>query len=317
MRDRILGYLRDSEFVSGESMADELGISRTAVWKHVNSLKAMGYDIESVKNKGYRLVSSPDKPISEEVTRDLGTEIIGSEVRYLPTIDSTNILGKELARSKIPEGCVIVADEQTMGRGRKNRSWSSPKGGLWFSVILYPDLPPERGMLVTMMTSISVAEAVKELTGIDPVIKWPNDLLIKGKKVCGILTELDAEMDRIESSVIGIGINVNNEIDPDLADIGTSLKNVSGKVVSRVDLIRSVLKHMDENYGSIRRGDHDSIRSRWLELSRITGRKIRHTGPKGIRTGTVLDIDDSGCIIMKIGGGSERIVSGDVEYLDD
>ncbi|MGA1873395.1 MAG: biotin--[acetyl-CoA-carboxylase] ligase [Thermoplasmatota archaeon] len=316
MRERILEILRDGSFVSGEAIAEELGISRTAVWKHIHSLKDLGYEIESIRNRGYRLVSSPDIPIAEEITRELGTEIIGSEIEFFPTIDSTNISGKEKARSRVSEGSVIVSEVQTRGRGRKQRTWSSPKGGLWFSIVLYPEIPPERGMLVTMMASISVAEAVEEVAGIRPVIKWPNDLLVKGKKLCGILTEIDAEIDRIDSSVIGIGINVNNDIEPELMQTATSLKIETGTKISRVDLLRSILVRMDVNYRSLKDKEHDMIRSRWMDRSNIRGRKIRHTGERGINIGKVIDIDGSGCLIIETEVGRERIVSGDVEYLD-
>ncbi len=316
MKQRTLELLKPNEFVSGEAIASELDISRTAVWKHIRSLKQLGYDIETVKNRGYRLISSPDLLLAEEVGRDLDTKIIGNEIEYHSRIGSTNTRGKELARKKVQEGMVIVAEEQTEGRGRKQRQWSSPEGGLWFSVILYPDLPPDKGMLVTMMTSISVAKGIEETTGITPLIKWPNDLLLDGKKICGILTELDAELDRIESLVVGIGINVNNRIDIELKDIAMNLETNLGKPVSRVDLLRSILRSMDSYYELLKRGDHDRIRDKWTELSRMVGRKISVVGERDRSEGTVLRIDDSGCIILETKTGQKRIVSGDIRYLD-
>ena len=212
MRARILSLLEGDDLVSGGEIADRLGVSRTAVWKHIQSLQKLGYGIDSVSNKGYRLISRPDTPIPEEILPDLGTDVIGKEVRFFPRTTSTNLIAKGMLGEDPTEGIVIAADIQTAGRGRLKRRWSSPQGGLWFSVILYPGIPPERGMILTMASSVAVYRAIKETCGVETVIKWPNDLLVGGKKVCGILTELDAEMDRINSGDIWIGINVNNEL---------------------------------------------------------------------------------------------------------
>jgi len=182
MKDKILFLLNDGDFVSGEKLAERLDVSRTAIWKQIKTLKSLGYEIESIKNKGYRLVSRPDIPFAEEITSGLNTKIIGKEVHYFKSLSSTNVFGKKLVEDGVPEGAIVVADVQTSGRGRKDRKWSSPMGGLWFSVVLYPHIPPHHGMLVTMMSSVSITQGIKELTGLSPVIKWPNDLLLNGKK---------------------------------------------------------------------------------------------------------------------------------------
>ena len=170
-------------------------------------------------------------------------------------------------------------------------------------------------MLMTMMSSISVSQGIEKITGTRPMIKWPNDLLLNGKKVCGILTELDAEIDLIKYSVVGIGINVNNELERDLEDIATTLKRESGEKVSRVELLRSILRSMDTNYEMLKRGDHEEIRERWTELSNIKGRRILVKGERETLEGTVIDVDESGCIILDTEKGQKRIVSGDVQYL--
>jgi BirA family biotin operon repressor/biotin-[acetyl-CoA-carboxylase] ligase len=255
MKDKLLSLL-SNDFISGERLARNLGVSRTAVWKQISSLKKSGYEIESIKNKGYRLISRPDTPFSEEVISGLSTDVVGREVHYFDKISSTNYFAKQLANKGAQDGTMVVADVQTKGRGRKDRAWSSPFGGLWFSVILYPRIPPERGMLVTMTVSVAVAQAIEEITGLRPVIKWPNDLLLKGKKVCGILTELDAEMDKINYMVVGIGINVNNEMDKELRDMAISLKQIVGQV-PRVKLLRSVIKYLDNNYSKLNSGYFD------------------------------------------------------------
>ena len=316
MRARILSLLEGEDLVSGEEIADRLGVSRTAVWKQIRSLQKLGYGVDSERNKGYRLISRPDTPIPEEILPGLGTDVVGIDLRFFPRTPSTNLIAKGMLGEDPTEGTVIAADIQTDGRGRLRRRWSSPQGGLWFSIILFPGIPPERGMILTMASSVAVYRAVKETCNIETVIKWPNDLLVNGKKVCGILTELDAEMDRINSAVIGIGVNVNNELEEDLREIATSLKMETGSDVSRVPLLRSILIHLDDLYGSVRTGDHDKIREEWFEHSNIIGRRIEVTGPRGTIDGTVSDVDGSGCLILDTGGGTKRIVAGDIRYLD-
>jgi BirA family transcriptional regulator, biotin operon repressor / biotin---[acetyl-CoA-carboxylase] ligase len=315
MRVEILKLLGDGGFVSGEYIAEHLGVSRTAVWKQIKSLQNLGYEIESVKNKGYRLVSRPDSPIAEEVTLGLDTQVIGKDIYYFKSLPSTNLFAKKLVKDGVEEGAIVVSDIQLSGRGRKSRNWFSPEGGLWFSVVLYPHIPPERGMLLTMASSVAIVQGIKETTDLHPVIKWPNDLLINGKKVCGILTELDAEMDCINHTVVGIGINVNNQLSEDLQGTATSLIQETGSRVSRVKLLRSILKCFDENYSRLISGDYDFIRDSWFSHANIIGRNIRVHGEKAILKGVVSSVDESGCLILDTKDGSVRVVSGDVEYL--
>lgn len=315
MRVEILKILSDAGFVSGEYIAKHLGVSRTAVWKQIKSLQNMGYEIESIKNKGYRLVSRPDIPIAEEVTLGLDTKVIGKDIYYFKSLPSTNLFAKKLVIDGVKEGAIVVSDIQLNGRGRKSRTWFSPEGGLCFSVVLYPHIPPERSMLLTMASSVAIVQGIKETTGLYPVIKWPNDLLINGKKVCGILTELDAEMDCINYTIIGIGINVNNQLSEDLQEKATSLIQEVGSRVSRVKLLRSILKCFDENYSRLISGDYDFIRDSWFSHANIIGRNIRVHGEKTILKGVVSSVDKSGCLILDTKDGSVRVVSGDVEYL--
>jgi len=315
MRDKILHLLNSSDFVSGEKLAENLNVSRTSIWKQIKILKELGYKIESVKNKGYKLISRPSTPIVEEVTFRLDTKIIGKEVHYFKSLPSTNVFGKKLIKDGSPEGTVVIADVQTSGRGRKHRRWLSPEGGLWFSVILYPHIPPHYGMLVTMVSSVSIVQGINNVTGISPIIKWPNDLLLNGKKVCGILTELDAEIDRINYTIVGIGINVNNSIDEKLQKTAISLIQKSKYKISRVELLRSILKCMDENYRKFISGNFGDIRKLWFSYSNVVGKWIRVRGENTVIEGIVTDIDESGCLILDTMDGITRIVSGDVEYL--
>lgn len=261
------------------------------------------------------MISRPDTPFVKEVISGLDTKIVGKDLYYFETINSTNLFAKKLAKEGAEEGVVVVADVQSSGRGRKNRTWSSPKGGLWFSTVLYPKISPQRGMLITMASSIAVAQGIKEITGINPVIKWPNDLSINGKKVCGILTEIDAEIDSINYTVVGIGINVNNELEKELQKTATTLKQEIGTQVPKVELLKSIIKSFDENYNRLILGDYDFIRDSWLSYSNIIGKKIKVQDEETVTTGKVTDIDDSGCLILNTKNGNVRIVSGDVKYL--
>jgi BirA family biotin operon repressor/biotin-[acetyl-CoA-carboxylase] ligase len=245
----------------------------------------------------------------------LDTKIIGRNIYHFETIGSTNLFAKKLVKEGAEEGVVVVADVQSDGRGRKNRTWSSPEGGLWFSIVLYPKISPQRVMLITMASSIAVAQGIEEITGISPVIKWPNDLLINEKKVCGILTEIDAEIDSINYTVVGIGINVNNKPEKELQKTATTLKQEIGIQVPKVELLKSILKSFDEKYSRLTSGDYDFIRDSWLSYSNIIGKKIQVQDEETVTTGKVTDIDGSGCLILNTKNGNVRIVSGDVKYL--
>lgn len=315
MNDKIISLLKKDEFVSGEVLAEKLGISRTAIWKQIRSLRDMGYEIESIKNKGYRLVLRPDIPLPEEIKSGLDTKIIGKDVLYFKKIDSTNLYCKKLVNDSDDEGIVVVADIQENGRGRKSRMWSSLSGGLWFSIILRPEIPPQNAMILTMAASVSIVEAIKENTGLKSVIKWPNDVLINGKKVCGILTELDAEMDKINYAIVGIGINVNNFINKDLQNIASSLKNESKKYISRVDLLKNVISNFDRNYSYVKSSDYKKIRDIWFSNANIIGKKVKVNREKDIVIGIVSDVDETGCLILNTNNGLEKIVTGDVIFL--
>jgi len=291
MKLDIIHLLDDKDFISGELISKKLNISRTAVWKKIQNLKKLGYNIESVKNRGYRLISKPDIPLSEEVLFELNTNIVGKNVHYFRSLESTNLFAKELIKKNAEEGTIVVADIQTKGRGRKDRSWFSPEGGLWFSVILYPNIPTQYAMLITMATSISIVQAIKELTGLSAVIKWPNDLLLEGKKICGILTELDAELDRINYSVVGVGINVNNVLEDELCNKANSIFNIYNSKISRVDLLRLIIKYLDVNYAKLISNDYNYIRELWFENTDIIGRNVRLKLEKYEIEGIVIDID--------------------------
>ena len=216
MREHLLAMLKESDdFVSGQELCGKLSVSRTAIWKAINSLKEAGYVIEAVRNRGYRLVSCPDVLLSDEIQSRLETKWFGRKISYFDVIDSTNSEIKRQAEKEFIPGMLAIAEKQTLGRGRKERHWESPaKTGIWMSFAVKPDLPPYKASMITLVTALAVAKAIKDVTGLNTEIKWPNDIVIGSRKVVGILTEMSAEMTTINYVVIGIGINVNMESFP-------------------------------------------------------------------------------------------------------
>ncbi len=261
------------------------------------------------------MTSRSDFSFSNQFIKELNTKIIGKNIYHFKTIDSTNLYAKKLVKKGTPEGTVVIADTQLKGRGRKERSWSSPPGGLWFSVILYPDVHPEQAMLITMTAAVSIAQAVKKVTYLDPEIKWPNDIIIKNKKLCGILTELESEMDLIKYAVIGIGINVNNKINADLHDIAISIKEAKGVSISCINLFHEILKKFDYHYQQFITKKYENIRKIWFYFSKIIGKKIEVQDNSNVISGNVNDIDENGHLILNTIKGKVRISSGDIKYL--
>ena len=237
---------------------------------------------------------------------------IGRDVIRYDSVPSTNELAKELARRDAPEGVVVVSEVQSKGRGRKDRHWSSQRGGLYFSMILYPDIVPDMAMLVTMSTSMAVSQSLKEL-GIDATIKWPNDLLIRGKKVAGILTELSAQEGKVSYMVVGVGINVSNILPKDLKDIATSLKDEMGIEIDKELLFDTVLENMDLFYSYLIEGQHEFIRESWLRMSNIVGKRVTVRENETQKTGTVKGIDHKGRLILLSQGREYTMVTGDVD----
>ncbi|MFO8078595.1 MAG: biotin--[acetyl-CoA-carboxylase] ligase [Thermoplasmatota archaeon] len=314
-REQILILLKKHTIISGEDIAEKLNISRTAVWKHIQQLKTKGYHIQSIKHKGYQLSSVPNHPIGEEVSIGLNTKIIGKNIHYFSSLPSTNSYAKTITKNKKAEGTVIIAGEQTAGRGRKKRTWHAKQGGLYFSIILHPNLPPQRAMIVTMAASIAVVEAINAITKEKAVIKWPNDVLIDGKKICGVLTEIDAEMDSIHYLIIGIGINVNNPIDPSLASIATNLKTITHSTINLAELLQHILNCFDQLYQHITKSEYDYIKKQWLSHTNIIGKTIQIQKEKTILKGTAIGITETGSLLIKTKKGEKQIVTGDVEYL--
>src|SRR5476651_572512 len=249
---KILSALRaNPDGVSGAELADQLGISRAAVWARIEELRQAGYDIEAGPHFGYRLVSSPDALHADDLLARLGKiKVIGRDIRVFQETTSTNDIVEKLARDGVKEGVVVFAESQTKGRGRLGRKWISPAHkGLWFSILLPPDLRPQETTQLTVASATALRRAIQTETGLKPEIKWPNDILIGGKKVAGILTELSAELDKIRYVILGIGIDVNldaNEFPAELKKMATSLKIETGGAVERAELATAILRELDK-----------------------------------------------------------------------
>ncbi len=315
----ILKFLREKEYVSGEVLAQKLGISRVAVWKQIQKLKNMGYKITPDQNLGYCLISRPDLLLPQEIQRGLSTNYIGKEIYYFPELKSTNIMAKEKALHRaegMDEGTLIIAEKQSAGKGRLGREWFSPAGGIWLSIILYPQLFPSYISRITLMTAVAVVKAIKICTQIESQIKWPNDILINEKKLCGILTEMNAELDIINWVVVGIGINANidlRDFPEDIQENTISLKETSGKEISRVKLVQTFLQEFEKYYEKLKRKEFSSILKEWKSYSHTLGKKIRVDIGERIITGEAIEINESGALILKKEDGElAEIISGTI-----
>ena len=319
MVNDILKFLREKEYVSGEVLANKLSISRVAIWKQIQKLKDTGYKIISDQNLGYCLVSRPDLLLPQEIQRGLSTSYIGKEIYYFPELKSTNTIAKEKALHRaegINEGTLIIAERQSAGKGRLGREWFSPAGGIWFSIIIYPQLSPFYISRITLMTAVAAVKAIKICTQIKSQIKWPNDILINEKKVCGILTEMSAELDIINWIVVGIGINANIDIQDfpkNIQENTISLKETIGKEISRVKLAQTFLQEFEKYYEKLKRKEFPSILKEWKLYSHTLRKKIRVDTGERIITGEAMDINESGVLILKNEDGKLiEIISGTI-----
>ena len=314
-RHQVLQALRDSETpVSGEQLARKLNISRNAVWKAIRALQAEGYRIDAAPNRGYRLTESPDIISEAEIRRWLTQAEIGNLMEIRGTLDSTNNLAKELAAHGAPHGTLVAAETQTAGRGRfSRRFYSPPHTGVFISFILRPSLPAERAAMITSMAAVAVAQAIESLSGLHPGIKWVNDVIISGKKCCGILCEagVSCESGRLDWLVAGIGVNVGRmEFPPELAEIATSVENECGTPVCRSRLIAEIANHIAALYEKLDSGEFMAeCRSR----SVVIGRKITVLSGNEPYQAKALDIDDRGrLLILQADGTQEALNSGEI-----
>ncbi len=318
---------KKSAFVSGTEIAGALGVSRAAVWKKINRLKKSGYTIEASRAKGYRLTEVPGLSI-EEIRNALSgrPRIIGGEIIFYDTVSSTNTIAAELAgkASSGGEGCtegtVIIADGQTGGRGRRGRAWVSPPGkNVYMSIIVTPGVPPVQAAVLTLMTAVACASAIRRLSPVPVSIKWPNDLMVSDRKLGGILTEIKADMDRISYAVIGIGVNINLEVDDapdDIRSIATSLKYETGRPQSRTKYAIEILDEMEKWYGIFMKKGKRPVLEEWLRLTSTIGKTVNVTIGDTLLTGTAEKINDEGMLMLRLSDNSLKVISsGDVTVL--
>jgi BirA family biotin operon repressor/biotin-[acetyl-CoA-carboxylase] ligase len=314
MKEDILSLLRDSNnYLSGEEISRHLGISRSAIWKHIQELRESGYDIVAVPHLGYELVSSPDRLLPDEISQGLNTKIIAKEIHHYDMVPSTMNMAMDLALKGCRDGTLVCAEGQYKGRGRLNRFWSSPKyKGIYFSLVLRPEISPIESPKLTLLSAVSVCEAIRRFSRLDCLIKWPNDLIIHNKKLGGILTEMNAEMDMVKFVIIGIGINVNTP-ESLLPSQATSLKEKLGKRISRVELMKTILENMDKEYILSGRDGFKSIITKWRKLSATLGHRVRVHFHHEYIEGNALDIDEQGALLVKKDSGAiQRITAGDI-----
>ncbi len=319
MRKEVLRLLRNQTegYLSGEEISRRLDVSRTAIWKHMQALKEEGYKIESHARRGYRLCSVPDLLLAEEIRNGLRTKLIGQNgIVHLEEVDSTNNIAKQLAAKGCEEGLIVVAEEQTLGRGRLARGWFSPYGkGVWFSVVLRPPFAPQEAPKCTLLAAVAVARALREISGVECGIKWPNDILFQGRKLVGILTEMSAEMDAINHVVIGMGINVNikpEEFPKELEEIAVSLAALSGREFSRILILQAILVHLEGLYQEVLQKGFAPVLDAWRSLSLTLGQEVRVMGLKDEFSGVARDIDDDGALLVETAEGLKRVLTGDV-----
>ena len=317
MKAEILAWLRESDkFVSGQELCNRFGVSRTAVWKVINQLKKEGYRIEAVQNKGYHMVSSPDLLSKYELESRINTQWLGKKIVYKETVDSTNAEVRRKAEEGEDNGLLVVADGQTSGKGRRGRSWESPKGtNLYFSMLLKPDFAPDKASMITLVAAYSVATVIRKTTGLDAKIKWPNDIVVGKKKVCGILTEMSMERDYIHHVVVGIGINVNEENYPiELEQMATSLKKEMGSLVLRANLLCDILLQFEKDYLTFLAAEN--LKPFLEEYNRMLvnkGALVKVLDPKGEFSGIAGGISEDGRLnVFKENGQIEAVYAGEV-----
>ncbi len=319
IKDKILEKLIASrgEPVSGERLASELSVSRSAIWKHIKALKEEGYAIESSTNLGYSLVSTPDMLTPGEIKAGLKTSVIGKDIHYFKETESTNTIAREIANT-VGEGVVVIAESQTQGRGRLGRKWISPEGGIWLSIILKPRIQPLYAPRITLLAGVAVAKTIRSI-GLQARIKWPNDVLINEKKVCGILTEIEAEIDLIDHCVVGIGIdaNVDTESFPeDVRESSTSLKKELGHEINRVEFVQRLLEEFESLYLKFQNEGFPSILEEWRNMSATIGEWVKITTQTKTIYGEAIGVDNEGALILETGEGQlEKIVAGNCEHM--
>ena len=317
MKEEILRLLRSTDgYISGQELCNRFGVSRTAVWKAINQLKEAGYEIEAQQNKGYRLMAAPDLMTEAEIKSLMLTDWVAKEVLYFDTIDSTNTKAQELAEKGYPSGTLVVADKQESGKGRRGRSWVSPSGtGIFMTLMIKPDINPNNASMLTLVAALAVAKAITSVTGEEALIKWPNDIVVNGKKVCGILTEMNAQFDYINHIVVGIGINVHNESFPEeISQMASSLMiEAGGKRFHRAQIIAETMSYFEQYYDTfLKTQDLSALVREYDELLVNRNKSVRVLDPKEPFDGKAMGITSKGELIVDTWESRKLVSSGEV-----
>ncbi len=316
VKEKILELLKKKTYVSGEELSRKFNLSRTAVWKHIKALRRKGYVVEAKPRQGYRLVKTPDLLLPVEIKAELKTKIFGKKIFHFNEVTSTQEVAKKLATQGFEEGTVVVAEKQSKGKGRVGREWVSPLGGVWLSIILKPNILPHQAQKITLVVAVAVANVIRRLYGLDAKIKWPNDVLIDKKKVCGILVEASGEVDRLNYMVVGVGVNLNVNpatVESKLVKTATSISEILGREVSKVEFTREFLVEFEKLYKLFGSGGFNQILEEWKKLSETLGCKVKIVSQNEVFVGEALDVDEEGFLLVKLPNGFvKKVVSGDV-----
>lgn len=317
MKEEILRLLRSADgYISGQELCNRFGVSRTAVWKAINQLKEAGYEIEAQQNKGYRLMAAPDLMTEAEIKSLMHTDWVAKEVLYFDTIDSTNIKAQEFAEKGYPSGTLVVADKQESGKGRRGRSWVSPSGtGIFMTLMIKPDINPNNASMLTLVAALAVSKAITSVTGEEAMIKWPNDIVVNGKKVCGILTEMNAQFDYINHIVVGIGINVHNESFPEeISQMASSLMiEAGGKRFHRAQIIAETMSYFEQYYDTfLKTQDLSALVREYDKLLVNRNKSVRVLDPKEPFDGKAMGITSKGELIVDTWESRKLVSSGEV-----
>jgi BirA family transcriptional regulator, biotin operon repressor / biotin---[acetyl-CoA-carboxylase] ligase len=317
MRELVLKILKEEVHISGQQLGEKLNISRTAIWKHINELRRLGYRIDSSPGSGYTFVHGTSLIVPDEIAIDLKTTVMGRSIVYRQQVTSTQDVAERYARKGAKEGTLIITESQTKGRGRMGRVWSSPpEGGIYWSLILRPNLKPANIIQIPLVVGVALAKTITKVTKLPAKIKWPNDILIGKKKVAGILTETNCELDKVNYVIPGIGVNVNTRISllpNEVRANATSLSEEYGETVSRVDLIRQFLIYFEKLYFEFIDLGLMPVLKQWRLMNNTLGSTVRVFDDKTEIIGEAVDLDEDGFLLIKDGHGKiHRIISGDV-----
>ncbi|MDC0211485.1 biotin--[acetyl-CoA-carboxylase] ligase [Candidatus Nitrosopelagicus sp.] len=318
---KVLSFFQthDSEYLSGQDLSDVLKISRVAVWKHIKKIKSLGYKIESKQKLGYRLVNDTEKLLPWEITTNLKTKIIGKRVHYFEEIDSTQNFAQQIASDKKENGAIIIAEKQTDGRGRLDRKWTSPKGGISFSLIIHPKFDVSSSTLIPILCAVSLSKSIKSVLGIETEVKWPNDITMNGKKVAGILVDASFQANRIDYLILGIGINFDidaKKLEKRLSKTPNfygvdSLRKKENKTPPKL-LLKEFLVQLEKSLAQLDNGEKSNIVKEWTKRAAGIGKKITINTSNGKILGVAQGIDNDGALKLKTRKEIKRILVGDV-----